>query len=233
MLEERFLEGSSDRGEPRDANPRRDQGLVEVGDDLARSIDVKEPRIGLVLRRFTTSRMPLEGRERTRAMVDFQLEAGGARSDQLIDPSFGHEASIVEDRDAVAQGLDLREDVARQKDGRAALAEFAKEVTKGADRFGVETVGRLVEHEELGIPEQGGRETERLAHALAVGGEPPVGRTPQTGPLEGRVDGMVSLGKAGTMFRLKRDVDGPKPSWPIAGRIKKTDGIVKNQRRGL
>ena len=58
----------------------------------------------------------------------------------------------------------------------AGRGEGAQEVAQPADALRVEPVRRLVEHEQLRVAEQRGREPEPLAHAERVALHPPSGR---------------------------------------------------------
>src|SRR6185436_16206476 len=77
----------------------------------------------------------------------------------------------VDEHDLGRQVLDLVEDVTREEDVRAALAERAQELEHLAPSERVEPGHRLVEHEELRLVRDRLRDADALAHALRVGGD--------------------------------------------------------------
>ena len=85
------------------------------------------------------------------------------------------EPAVVEDRDVVADPLDVVEDVGRVEDRRLAL-QLAHQVEDvlAADR--VERRHRLVEQDHRRPADEGLGDAEPLAHAARVGRRPPVGR---------------------------------------------------------
>ncbi len=90
--------------------------------------------------------------------------------------------------------LDLREDVARQEDRPALLADAPQQLADRAHLLRVETVRGLVEHEQLGPTEQRARDPEPLAHALRVRLDLAVDRVAEAGDGERAVD--VGVGEA-------------------------------------
>ena len=102
------------------------------------------------------------------------VERQGVAGQQVVKRPLGDETSVVEDRDPVADPLDVGEDVGREDDGRVGpqLGDQGEQV---APPFRVERADRLVEdqqprpgHERLGDPEA-------LAHAARVAGDPSPG----------------------------------------------------------
>ena len=79
----------------------------------------------------------------------------------------GDEAAVVDDADAVAQGLGLVHVVGGHEDRGAALADGADHVPHGQAGLGVERGGELVEEDELGPVDQG--QGDEHALALAAG----------------------------------------------------------------
>src|SRR4051795_7104456 len=77
--------------------------------------------------------------------------------------SLGDDPPLLDDRDAVAQGLRLVEVVRRQHDGLSEVLERAHDVPRRAPRRRVEAGGRLVEEDKLGVAEE--RERSRAAAA--------------------------------------------------------------------
>ena len=80
-----------------------------------------------------------------------------------------HQPTSVDDHDAVDCLRDLRENVARDEDGPTLRGERAQELPQPPHPLGVEPVGGLVQHQQLGVAEQGRGETEALAHAQREG----------------------------------------------------------------
>jgi signal transduction histidine kinase len=87
---------------------------------------------------------------------------------QLVDGAVGDEPTASDDTDPIADLLHLAEQVAGQQDGPPSGAEAADQVTHVGEARGVETVGRLVEDQQLGVLEEGGRYAEPLLHAQRV-----------------------------------------------------------------
>ena len=81
--------------------------------------------------------------------------------DQVGDRARGDEPAALHDDGVAAHLLDLRQEVTRQQHGHAAVGEAAEQVADLAHLAGVETVGRLVEHEHLGRAEQRARTPSR------------------------------------------------------------------------
>src|SRR6185436_12238342 len=84
---------------------------------------------------------------------------------ELRGRSLADERALRDHDHALAERLDLREDVAR-KQHRARAAETADQLADLDDLPGVETDRRLVEHEDRRIAEERLRETDALAIAL-------------------------------------------------------------------
>src|SRR6266545_1545291 len=95
---------------------------------------------------------------------------------ELVQPSGRDQMPAVDDHDLVHGQRGLGEHVARDKDRPALFGEPAQEPPKPVDAGRIEPACRLVEHEQLGVAEQRGRQPESLAHAKGVGPHPPVGR---------------------------------------------------------
>ncbi len=71
---------------------------------------------------------------------------------------------------------DLGEHMAGDEHRPAFGGEAAEKVAQPADAFGIEAVGRLVEDQQLGLAEQGGREAEPLPHSQGVALHSPLRR---------------------------------------------------------
>ena len=87
------------------------------------------------------------------------LEAGG----QVVGRVHRHDASLVDDDDALARLRDFRQDV-RAEDDRVIPGQAPDEIARLDNLLGIETGGRLVENQHLGIVDERLREP----HALAV-----------------------------------------------------------------
>ena len=95
--------------------------------------------------------------------ADPHARAGAAA--QRRERAVRDEPAVV-DHDDLVDGLgDLGQHVAGEQHRAALGGEVAQEVAQPADALGVEPVGGLVEHEDLGIAEQRGGEAEALGHA--------------------------------------------------------------------
>ncbi len=91
--------------------------------------------------------------------------------EQLVDRGLRDEAAPVEDRDAIADALDVGEDVGAHEDGRRA-PEAADELEDVAAALGVERAHGLVEEEDRGPGEHRLPHAEPLAHAARVAADP-------------------------------------------------------------
>jgi hypothetical protein len=89
-------------------------------------------------------------------------------SAHIVDGTLGDEPSLSHDPEMGADLLDLGQQVARHEDSGAVLSEGGDEVPDLAGALRVETVGRLVEHQEIARSQQGGRYREALAHTQGV-----------------------------------------------------------------
>ena len=78
----------------------------------------------------------------------------------------------VDDRNLVGEPRHLREHVAGDEHGAAGTGERAQEVTQPANPLRVETVRRLVEHEQARRAEERGGHAQTLAHGERVGADP-------------------------------------------------------------
>ena len=68
--------------------------------------------------------------------------------------------------DRVVDGLcHLGQQVGRDEHRAALAGEVAHEVAQPGDALGIEPVGRLVEDEDVGVPDEGGGQLQALAHA--------------------------------------------------------------------
>ena len=99
----------------------------------------------------------------------------------------GDDAAVVDDRDPVAQPLDLAQQVRVQEHRRSPLARLADDRPHvvAADR--VERGGGLVEDHERGVAQERRREPEALLHALGEAAGPVAGAVGEPGERRGRV----------------------------------------------
>jgi len=97
-------------------------------------------------------------------LVRFKLDA--ARAGQLCGRPRGDELAAEQDRDAVADELDLREQVRVEQDGDATAAQFLEEQAYGAAADRVERRGRLVEEQDARLADERLRDAEPLLHPL-------------------------------------------------------------------
>ena len=107
----------------------------------------------------------------------------------------GDEPAFVDEEDAIADGLDLREDV-RREDDRVVRAEPADQVAHLCLLIRIETGPRLVEDEDVGLVHEGRGEAHALPVALRHRAEqpPPDGAEPRD--FHGLVDRRPALGPA-------------------------------------
>src|SRR6266536_4587109 len=173
-LEEPLLERRMRRLDAVDREARLDEEAVDVG--------------GGVLgrhRRVGTERDPdplgrLRGRPYGRVRREQRLHAYAvARADQdrlpvafeLGERALHDDAAVIDDRDRVADLLDLVEQVRGEEYGAALGDEAADHAAELVDAGRVEAVGGLVQDQQLGVGEQGAGGAEALAHSERVGGD--------------------------------------------------------------
>ena len=112
-----------------------------------------------------------------------ELEVGGLERSsavvQLVEFELPDELAIVDDQRRLDGLRDLGEHVARDQDRAPAGGEVVQEPSQPGDAGWVEPVRGLIEHDQLGVAEQGGGEPEPLAHPERVRAHRPIG-----GPLE-------------------------------------------------
>ena len=107
---------------------------------------------------------------RLRQRLRAHAQAGSAA--QLLDGALGDERPVADHPDPIAHLLDLSHQVAREDERAPALAERAHELAHLGHARRIEPVGRLVEDQQLGVLEQGGRDAEPLLHPERVGRGP-------------------------------------------------------------
>ena len=101
----------------------------------------------------------------------------------------GDGAAAGDDGDLVTHLLHLAELVAGQEDRASLVGQLANELADLTDPGGVEAVGRLVEHEQLGVLQQGDADPEPLPHPQRVAPHEIVGPFGQPYSFECGVDG--------------------------------------------
>ena len=114
-----------------------------------------------------------------------------------MDGALRDEFAFANDRDPVADLLNLVEQVAREQDGPFARAQTADQGAHLDDALRVEAVGWLVENHELRVLDQRGRDGQALLHPHRVGAEAILGSVHQVDLLERRVD--AAMGNPGVI----------------------------------
>ena len=94
------------------------------------------------------------------------LGAGSRRAGRSW--SLGDDAAVADDDQVVGDDFDLVQQVGGQQHGGAAVGVAAQQVAHPADAGGVQTVGGLVEDEDLGVAEERVGDAEALPHAQGV-----------------------------------------------------------------
>src|SRR5438105_5336502 len=91
-----------------------------------------------------------------------------AALDQLSHGGDALQETPHHDRDAVAEDLDIRQDVRGEQHRRSGLALLEDQVAHVAPAERIEAAHRLVEDQQLGIVKERGGESEALEHALGI-----------------------------------------------------------------
>jgi hypothetical protein len=87
---------------------------------------------------------------------------------EFVDSALLGDFALDHDRDAVADHLELAEQVRVDEDGAALVFELLADLADVAAALGVDAVGGLVEQDEVGVVHEGLGEADALAHALGV-----------------------------------------------------------------
>src|SRR4051794_16734697 len=111
-------------------------------------------------------------------------ESRSANLQQLIDTSHSEYPTAVDDADVIASVLDLRQKVARDEHRAAFGAERSNQLAHLDDAGRVETVRRLVEHEEIRVLEQHRCHAEPLLHAERIRRVTTIGAFAEPDPFE-------------------------------------------------
>jgi hypothetical protein len=129
-----------------------------------------------------------------------------------LDGVFGHQLAVAQDADAVADGVDLLEDVRGEEDGRAALGLRADDLAHLLRAGRVEPGGRLVEDQQVWVVDERHREGEPLAHPLRVLPGVPVRGVGEADARQQRV------GVVGGVLRLDGELDVFPPGEAVVHR---------------
>src|ERR1700730_205165 len=105
-----------------------------------------------------------------------RVEAGHAdparlATEQVVQGAAGDHPAVVDHGHAVADHLDLGQQVRVQENGAAPLAEVVEDLTDVVPPDRVEGAGRLVEEDQVGRTQQSDAQPEALLHALGVGSD--------------------------------------------------------------
>ena len=127
------------------------------------------------------------------AAEDDAQRVRGERAEQDVGRGGLDETAVVEDRDVVADPLDVVEDVGRVEDRGLAL-ELAHQVEDVLATDRVERRDRLVEQDHRRPADEGLGDPEALAHAARVGRRAAVGRLGDADALEQLADLALAIG---------------------------------------
>jgi len=108
--------------------------------------------------------------------------------EKSFDVTILDQPSAMDDDHALAEFLDVAQEVAREQDRLAAGDEFAQEIVDTLLTVRVESVGRFVEQQKIRVGQQRVGEGEHLSHALGVGPERMSSVFQQADALEEMVD---------------------------------------------
>ena len=100
------------------------------------------------------------------------MHAPACAGDQAVKVGGQHQLAPVDDQDVVDGLRHLREHMAGDEDRLTLRSEAPQELAEPMHAFGIQTVGRLVEDQKLGIAEQRGGEPEALPHSKGVAPDP-------------------------------------------------------------
>ena len=134
------------------------------------------------------------------------------RPGEVLRPALGDEQPAVDDRDAVADLLDLAEQVGVEEHGDAAAAQLDEQPADGPAPGRVEGARGLVEQQQRRLPDERLRDPEPLLHALRHRLDAAVARLGQADELEqlGAL-GRAALG-AGEPLVQREQLVGARPA---------------------
>src|SRR5258706_124779 len=115
------------------------------------------------------------------------VDGAGMRGEELLERAFRDQPPAVEDRDAVADPLDIREEVGREDDRRLA-SQARDELEEVAPSLRVERADWLIEDEDLGPVEKGLGDPQPLSHPTRIAADPALRRGGQAGSGKHLVD---------------------------------------------
>ena len=135
--------------------------------------------------------------------------AGRDRARRSLERTLGHEPAPVEDRDSVADPLDVRQDVGREHDGRLA-AKAGDQLEEVTPALRIERADRLVEEHDRRSMEQGLGDPEALAHPARPAADPALASGSQAvrssiSPTRPRSSAPREPARAGRPARAARD----------------------------
>ena len=154
--------------------------------------------------------------------------AGRGLVGQVGQRGLGDEPSAGDDDDVVDGLGHFGQEVARHQHGAALVGVGTEELAQPVDALGVEAVGGLVEDEHLGFAQQGGGQTEALAHPEREALDPPVAGVGEADQVEHLVH--PAHGKPGGDAQHPEVVAGP-PSGVEAGGLEHRPDVTERVRR--
>lgn len=110
------------------------------------------------------------------------------RVDEVLHRGVGEQPAPPEDDEVVGERGGLVHEVAGDEDRAALAGEAAHQFADPDDAFGVQSVGRFVEHHDLRVAEECGCDAEALAHAQRERLDPAPGDGRDPGELHDLVD---------------------------------------------
>ena len=114
----------------------------------------------------STSEIRTPGRSlrppRVAVTLDPHDESAAAARRELVDGTGHHQTAVVDDRHLFAEVLDQIELVAREQHAAPGLCPFDQDLPDGVDSCRVQSGQGLVEHQELGVVDEGGGQLDTL-----------------------------------------------------------------------
>src|SRR5947199_395395 len=142
------------------ANTQSDDMRDEVWDAVRVDAAHDEP-IAVLVDRAERRELVLRAARKTR-----DAYAHSVAAQQLVERPLGDDLPAIDDRDAIADLLDLGEQVRIEEHGDAAVTQATDDLADVVAPDRIEGARRLVEEHELGVAKQRDAETEPLLHAL-------------------------------------------------------------------
>ena len=157
-----------------------------------------------------------------------------AAGQDVVHGAFEDELASVHDGHAVADLLDLAEQMGAKDDGLPLGAHRMDHATDRGGTNGVDASGGLVQDHEFGVVHHGLGEADTLEHPFRIGADRPAGRLGHRGEAQGVLDGRVEVGGGDTaeLGAVADEFAAGKKLMEVRSLREKTRTAARGARRG-